>query len=616
MRGLVLLIALLAGQIAWGVESPWNDGCNAIVKGEIAAAVQIAQKLSQSNKQEDRDLAIFLAGKIMVAKGSPKDAASTVRAYFTEKRLSDSSPVVKVEFAKWLIADNNATDAIILCNEVGKNSDNQLLQANVAEALALAHIHENRYDEAKKWMQKAIEYAISDQGDYKTNEPYIAKLRGDVGALKDQEDLAVHGYGFYLYRMGNEKRQNSEYAKALVYYDALIGLNKTKESNKALIPSGMDLASIDKTVCQIYVAAARLYRAECLIKSGKVDEASQSIDDALQERATPFRGELLRLQADIALKSRGDIKLAAKTYSESIEWLTNIPVSLEIYAVPDKSKIRTAPADKMRFTEGWGNIEWFRPEPQQVYNADTCKWYVGFQLMQAKISRSLCYFLSGDKVRSVTDLSVISEYDEIDDGNTKNGQISNYLRLKDGYECGRLYATQEELTQFKGVDLARVACAEILIETEQWKRAGIEYDQLLQGKGHSWTADQLAYLIFARASIMTYSGDTAGATKLLSDFELKYATTKTAPRVLLLLSSMEAYPQCIKKLEKIASQYPRSQFVCEAIFTIGQYQYVNQAKLDAEITFGEVIKRFPGTEMAASAAVYIDDLNKPQEIRQ
>jgi len=172
----------------------------------------------------------------------------------------------------------------------------------------------------------------------------------------------------------------------------------------------------------------------------------------------------------------------------------------------------------MRSVRGWGNVEWFRPDPSHIYNRSTCPWHTEYLTLLSHAHRSLCYFLHGKVEDAIIDLDAIAKIDAADAVLTQANQPSNYLRLRDGYRSGRLYATKEELRLFRGKQMTKLAQAELLFEMERWEDAIAAYDRVADTSMGGLSLNAKAYLDFARASALVFAGKKDLALKFTAGF--------------------------------------------------------------------------------------------------
>ncbi|MBA3709995.1 MAG: hypothetical protein H0W83_14385 [Planctomycetes bacterium] len=301
----------------------------------------------------------------------------------------------------------------------------------------------------------------------------------------------------------------------------------------------------------------------------------------------PYRGEAFRLLGDVALEDRGDITTAKSCYTQAITVLAQANVHARVmdrFQVPDVSRERTKPPQAMREHDGWGNLVWFQPEPGQVINADTCDWYADYQTLLAQTKRSMCFFLAGKTEAAIKDLDAMLRLDPDDKELTDRNMPSNYLRLRDDYRSGRLYATANELAHFTSRALVKVVEAEVFFETEQWDLAVAAYNRIAADERLSLSVGARAYLDYARGCALDFAGKTTEAMPFTAGFsgaKSEFSGTSTYWRALFLIGNLDK-KQEVDLLTHGACNCPDPSLRLDFLLRLGQLAFCHDQ--DAEAT--------------------------------
>lgn len=496
---------------------------------------------------ETKPLSIYASIRIRVATSKVQDARSLLVSEFggVSQQSSLSFPA-KVVFAESLRSIRDYKWAQDYVNDlINKTSD--IARARATELLADILIDQGKWEDALSQLDGAERLAISCSGG--DDERACAdSIRQKKQKTSTNLDLIRHGHGFVLYVTGNKHRLNNQWGEAVTIYTNLITLHEKNRKNQPVTTTDpIDPRLASAPIPGIYAAAGHLYRAQCLIALANYKGAKQDIDWLLSKR-TPYLGEAQRLLGDIALEDEGDVKDAAKSYTNAIATLSSLSNSAaeqdEDYAIPSTSLARVRVASQLRTTDSFGNIKWATTEPDKVYTASSCPWYADSERMIAHVRRSICRFIANDTTGAVSDLSIISEVDREDSILTSQRAPSNYLRLSTGYQNGRLFATAPELALFRDKLKIRICLAEVAFETERWDEAITRYKSIYAAdKEKSFlTLAQRAYIEYALACALTYNGQSSKIGDIGKGFEgprPAYANTYTYWRAIAYLANKD-----------------------------------------------------------------------------
>lgn len=538
LLNLLGIVVVFGGEFSKDVDA----GADFLAAGKSEDVKKIVDSLN--GQQEGKPYAALLKARVYYAAGKVEMALAILREHFsTEEKIQMKSVDLQLSYGDTLRTMRLFDEAALVANRIGI-LDKGIGRVRAGELLSDVFADRRRWQDSLGWITNSIN--TLEVVKYSEDErAYLSKLRAKRLKIEQVLELLRHGLGFRLYRIGNEQRFSRQNTAAVATYDKLLVLY-VKNKNKPIPEiSGIDDPRVDDwPISDIYAAAASVYRASSLLNLQKFPEATQALVEIIRDANHPYRPEAMRLLGDVILDDKGDVAAAERQFSAAIVALDGANLrarSLDKYRVPEASKeITKAPAE-MKTVEGWGNIEWFRPDPRQIINAETCEWYTKYQCMQAKIQRSMCYFLMGKITKAIDDLDAITEFDTRDRALTIRGMPSNYLRLRDGFRSGKLYATQAELAEFKGKSLISVVRAEILFETEQWDAAVVAYDRLANDDRVGLSQAAMAYLDYARGCALVFSGNTREATRFISGFsgdKPKYKNTVTYWRSLFLLANL------------------------------------------------------------------------------
>lgn len=604
-----LLSLLCACFVAVGAD-PFEEAkrSDALARaGKGADAQRIAATLA--GNQNSRRLSIVLSARLMQIAGRDQEALAAIRDGFPNDTSYDGMSSDEILFAGDTLRLLKQYDAaVFIADRIGKQETGRAL-ASAAALKADAFSDCRRWKDALEWIDIAIR-TMSTTTSSEDGTAFLTSLRQRQKRYEDAIDLETHGIGFSLYKAGNEHRFAKRYADAIVSYDRLIALHQKNGSTTADLTPGVTTTDPDKQpIPEVYHAAAQAYRAECLVRMDRFSDAAKAISTIISDKNNPYRGECLRLSGDAALLDKGEIATAEQRYSEAIASINEAHASarsLDKYTVPSPSRGRTKPPVAMKEVKGWGNLDWFRPEPHQIINADTCDWYADYQFLSAKTRRSLCYFLQGKVDLAISDLEIITKVDTQDRLLTERNQPSNFLRLRDDYRSGRLYATKTELAEFKGRALAEVALAELLLETEQWDSALAAYASISKDNQLGLGINAKSYLSFATASILSFSGKPDAARERLTAIWKSKTRTVTRARAMCLLgdTTQDAAEQTAI-LEQVVAEYQGSEYELSALMRLGQYAYIRQQYPKAKTIFVDLTKKAKGTPLERGAQSYL-----------
>ncbi len=235
--------------------------------------------------------------------------------------------------------------------------------------------------------------------------------------------------------------------------------------------------------------------------------------------------------------------------------------------------------------------------------------------MTAQVRRSLCHFLTDNTKQAVDDIEIINELDPDDHKLTRAGLPSNFLRLRDGYRSGRLYATKNELKLFPPERRIELVLAEILLETERWGDALAAYHRFARKHHDAMSMHERAYIEYATAMCLSMESRDAEAIQKLKRFEKEFFNTPTWPRATLMMADHVIVLE--KKIDLFQSVYERLGRKGDgltALLRIGENYYTRQKYSEAREAFLELKEAAPGTWMATGADHYLADIVRERNL--
>jgi len=256
----------------------------------------------------------------------------------------------------------------------------------------------------------------------------------------------------------------------------------------------------------IYAEASRLYAAKCLVALGKTDEAKRELH--VFRQADPYglyRGEAAVEMGRIALEHDLQPKAARGAFLLAETWMDEVtnrePLNIERLAVPEKARRVTAPPQREKSVDFWGNVRKNEIEPGQLVNRHTCPWYLDDLKEQCAMVLGFLAFVDGRNDEALAHYRRILECDPATRRMDTQGVWNDYSRLKWGAEHGYLYAYPGELAAFK--DSRRrlgVLLADFYYVTQRWDEARHMAHRLLKGEAGPLSPAAREYAQYACAA--------------------------------------------------------------------------------------------------------------------
>jgi len=248
------------------------------------------------------------------------------------------------------------------------------------------------------------------------------------------------------------------------------------------------LEIVEKWPETVYAEASRLYAAKCLVAMGKTDEAKRELH--VFRRSDPYglyRGEAavemgrIALEHDLAPKPARGAFLLAETWLHEVQ--NRKPLNIERLAVPEKARKVTAPPQREKSVDFWGNVKKNAIEPGQLVNRHTCPWYLDDLKEQCAMYLGFLAFVEGKKDEALAQYKRILECDPQTRRLDTEGVSNDYSRLNWGAQHGYLVAYPQELVAFKDSrQRLAVLLADFYYVTQRWDKAMEISRRLLKGE--------------------------------------------------------------------------------------------------------------------------------------
>ncbi len=330
-----------------------------------------------------------------------------------------------------------------------------------------------------------------------------------------------------------------------------------------------------------------------------------------------YRGEALLLLADYQFERELEPEKALVAYNNAVKWLEEgrkTKAEIEKLQVPAKALKVTLPPQTMHFYDVWGNMKWSEAAPENVVNQFTCPWYFDWLELSLLSKRGLCHFVLGNKEQALEDIKVIIRNSPEEKKNFERGWFNSYSRLKSEFEQDRMFATKEELSQFKGKARTAVMIADYYYEIEDWNTAFELYCLYRELFGNKFNKKANAYFDYVLGNLYLLKKQDNMGFALLEKFDGKlYEDTPTWPRAIFALFSRY---QTMNGKEEYALELLRRVHEKMPDDIMGQRAYYHQAEClfswkrydEATPIFEDVIKKYPGTWLARGAGQYLDEI--------
>ncbi len=622
----------------------FHNGVAELLTHQRKKAVKIAEHLAEL----DEDPAANAEGKIFSdalwlrihhVEARQSLLEKTLETLPTPEALATKSFACQLAVADGLsrLGPMHAPPALEIYNRVGLAS-HALSRVFAAEGMSDALVSLNRFDQAYDWIRFSIQtlddlpkagittrrraYDFRQELDAQIASQHRERLIAKRDEIEVILSIIKYGLGFALYEGAQKARFADQNETALRLYDQIIELaDRNKNSNmtaadvlqaKAFDPEAL----LRLPISDVYAEASRFYRLECMARTGNFAKAYAGL--GLYTKNNPFRlytAEAYILMGDIALEEGQAPTKAMRHYTQAIDWCSSIRKSdrnLDRFQVPSKAESVTAAPKEMKGSAGWGNIVWREPKPGAIVNRQTTPWYLDYQRMMAQTRRSLCHFMLGQEKLALADIEIITEVDEADRAMTVRNMPSNYLRLRDGYKAGRLYATKPELAQFPPERRALLMIAEFYFEMEQWDEALRRYRSLQKRFDDVMSFNEKAYLEYAIGAGACLSGDAEQGKTILERFmKDEYANTPSWPRAITILADLvPGIDQKAKLLRSVYKRNSNNDLGKRALMYLGQHYYSADKIPEAREAFIELASVAKGTWMEIGAKNFLRHMEK------
>jgi tetratricopeptide (TPR) repeat protein len=354
--------------------------------------------------------------------------------------------------------------------------------------------------------------------------------------------------------------------------------------------------------------------------SKSAEKAASVLENFISENEFGlYRGEALLLLADYRLERELEPEKALAAYDKAVRWIEEgkkTGAEIDKFQVPEKALTVTSPPQAMHLYDVWGNLKWSEAAPGNVVNQFTCPWYFDWLELSVLSKRGLCHYILGNKEQALEDIKVIIRNSPEERKNFEAGWFNSYSRLRDEFKEGRMFATKEELAQFKGKVKTAVMVADYYYEIEDWNRAFELYTFYRELYGSKFNKKANAYFDYVLGNLYLLRKEDEKGFTLLEKFDGKlYEDTATWPRAIFALFSRY---QTMKGKEEYALELLRRVHKKIPDDIMGKRAYYHQAEClfsrkrydEAIPIFEDVMKKYPGTWLAQGASQYLDEIRK------
>ena len=177
------------------------------------------------------------------------------------------------------------------------------------------------------------------------------------------------------------------------------------------IVSLYDVQAERQPIQPIFAMAARFFAALCLADQGKARDAADYLAKYPSMPGDAYGGDAHLLLGELAFAA-GDPQ-GAITQLNACRDATTAAASSKA-PISDAMRKLAAPDTPMKVKSKWGNQEWFKESPDQLYNPQICTWYVGYMRLRACEDAALANFALGHAAAAVADLEPLKGLDPED----------------------------------------------------------------------------------------------------------------------------------------------------------------------------------------------------------
>ncbi len=464
------------------------------------------------------------------------------------------------------------------------------------------------------------------------------RIRNRLKRADRMLDIMEHGLGFYLYRKARRLQDNKKWQRSLDVWNKLIEKGEEKKGN------GKDLDQLLSTnervsmkqlkealsVAPVYRKAARYYKREVQLEMGNYKQAYRGLKKFIKEgkKFQLYGGAARQLKADVMLEYMYRPDKAIPLYTKALEWFNEVEKrdeAVEGFTVPEKAERVTEPPKKFRGVTGWGNVVWRTGGPADVFNRNTADYYLDYHRMIAKTHRSLCYFIKSIferneayRKKAMDDIKIINEVDQQSKRLTEQHRPSNYLRLKDGYSKGKLFASKDELRHFDRNKkmLAALLVADFHYEIERWEDAKTSYQRLVKrfgaGSLKNFTIHRRAYLHFVLALCHIATGQEEKGITMLRRFDEQFRHTATWPRARIVYAKQADFKERLRILRTVYRERSSDPMGRLALQTLGEVFIASNMYNKARKVFRKLKRESTNANRVEIAESWLDHIGSKQ----
>ncbi len=479
-------------------------------------------------------------------------------------------------------------------------------------------------------------------------------------------DAEMYGPGFVAYREARKYEFAGDYIRAAVRYgDIIVNFPETVYSEASslyvckCVLEFADAAGKEKAENEIRELEKNISTHKALLNnSGKkmTIRVREMFDQALKEdeallakmRGVPvgasaervaserlgqfiakdkfglYREEAMILLGDYHLERKYDSKTALDDYRNAIDVLASVEKAakiLDAYKVPEKASSVSSPPRDFRVKDMWGNTDACEIKPGDIVNRLTSQWYLDRLRYLAFSKYALALYIEGRPEEAVKSLAEMLKYDAYEAKLQKLNYPNSYSRLKSEFQLGRMFATEKELSSFKGKHRTAIITADYYYEIEDWKKAEQSYRRINSIMREELNKNARAYLDYMLINFEILRDRREEALKMIDVFNQEYGkqVPSWANVQMQKFNIIQGYEkrtdEALGLLRQISEAAPDD--------PLGKYAFYRQAELlyarkrfdEAEKIAMETQKRYKGTWLAKASESMIISINKKKIVK-
>ncbi len=373
-----------------------------------------------------------LLARVALAENQPDKAWAYVKSFSVKREVYDPTLAgVHLAAADTLLASGKPHEAQALFDWIANHEKGRSL-ALAAEGVGRCFVQMEDYRQAISCFEFAARVAGTLR-EYDNESEYDwlrARITKEMTNARRLWDARQYGPDFVAYRNAERLRRAGKADEAIKAFEELIRLYPTTT----------------------YAEAAALYRCYALRDLGKAGEALTAAQRLV--RVNPeglYAGETQLLIGRITLEEALDVKTASTAFDAVFEWVADrksapaAPIKIN----PGAVEITRGPASE--YVEGgFGFLQRRTYEPGQLFNAETCSWYLDWLKKEAVIGRGFQIIVDRDAKRGQTFFRQLIALDDEIAEHTKYDLPSVVTRLTASSKSGLIRSTRDEMRGLSG----------------------------------------------------------------------------------------------------------------------------------------------------------------------